>query len=386
MAKNTEKLDYFIAEFETKSVEIVKADDGSEVVEFSGYGAVFDNTDLQDDIIRKGTFASAKAKSTKLLLMHQHRSVPLGIFVELKEDDKGLFVTGKMPLADDRVRGMVEPQMRIGSLNSMSVGFMTEDFSFETIGKGQNARRVRIITKAKLFEISLVTFPANTRARILAVKDDLGSGDGESEEIENMATPLTELPTKIVKGVVAFDREACIASIKAETKSDQEPSSEYGKCFLWHDEKNADMFSSYKMPVVEIGDLLAINFKAVVAAVTAILKGDVDIPESDTNTIKRNINRIYERAGENPPFNNKDFRVGMAELKYCDKADLEYLMKHYSFKSNTAKAAVSSLHETFFEKDSREGNASHKGSAENDRDGDQTAMESIVKNVENLTN
>lgn len=376
-----EKTSYSVSDFELKSCVIKKEDDGSEFLEFEGHGAFFGNIDLQDDIIEPGTFASAKARSTKLLLMHQHGSVPVGIFTELKEDGKGLFVAGRLPMADDRVKGMIEPQMRIGSLNSMSVGFMTQDFSFETRG----TKRVRIITKAKLFEISLVTFPANPKARITAIKDYYASIDGDHGSDDNGITAIECLPKTIVKNV-AWDKDGAVKGVRDLKCVDGVPNEDYAMGFLLHDVKNADMFNSYKLPITQnIDGKMVVNFRAVVKSMAVLAKGGLDIPECDANQLKRNINRLYEKADEAPPFNSKDYTltIGVAELKYGTKQDIEHLLKLCSFKSNTAKMVVSVLHEKFFE-NSRDGDGSKDKSVENDHNGDQDTMKAIGQTLDKI--
>lgn len=374
---------YKIVNFETKDMRVVK-EDGEEFLEFEGLAAAFGNIDLQHEILEKGCFKTAKAKKVKLLLMHDSRSIPLGIFTTLKETDEGLFVVGKMPLEDDLVKGRVKPQMKLGSLNSMSVGFFVKDCRFETI-KGC---RIMIIEKAELFEISLVNFPANPEAKIVAVKDYLHKLEDNTEDVEEKtATPLNVLPKKIVKGK-KWDKKKGINDIKAATGSEEEPSSSYRKGFLWYDAEEADLYGSYKLPIAEKFDgKLSINFRAVVAASAALqgARGGVDIPTNDKNKIKRTINRIYEKAGEDPPFASKDYRIGMVEIAYCDKDELEYLMKNYAFKTNTAKIAVSFLHEGTPE-DNRDGDADGEPSVENDRDGDQAAMKSIISTANNIVN
>lgn len=374
-----QKPSYIVSDFEVKSCNVVKAEDGSdaEFLEFEGFGAFYGNIDLQDDIIERGTFASAKPRATKLLLMHDHRSVPIGIFTELKEEQRGLFVKGRLPMSDDRVKGMIEPQMRIGSLNSMSVGFITQDFKFETRG----TKRVRIITKAKLFEISLVSFPANPKARVTAVKDYLAHLEEEEDSLGGGGvTNIDALPKTIVKNV-GWDNAGAVKSIREMTDSNEGPGTDYVKGFLFHDIKNADMFTAYNLPIAEKhDDKMVINFRGVVAAVAVLAgaRGGVDIPDDEKQQIMRTINRLYEKADETPPYNSKDFTltIGMAELKYGSKHDIEFLMKRCSFKSNTAKMVVSALHEKFFE-NSLDGDGSKNQHAENDRDGDQNSINKL---------
>ena len=79
----------------------------------------------------------------------------------MHEDERSLFVEGRIYLALDK--GM-EAHILIqnGVLNSMSIGYDVVDCYY----KGQ----VRCITRLNLWEISIVTFPANKFAEIMSVK------------------------------------------------------------------------------------------------------------------------------------------------------------------------------------------------------------------------
>ncbi len=157
----------FIIE-EIKEIEI----DNEMFFEFEGHGAVFGNVDLADDLIKKGAFKqyikdveSGKEKFPPALWQHDRHN-PVGIYISLKEDSKGLFVKGRMPKADTFVSGRVVPQMKVGSVRSLSIGFRPIKVSFEEI----DGDEIRILEEIKLWEISLVTFPANPEAEITALK------------------------------------------------------------------------------------------------------------------------------------------------------------------------------------------------------------------------
>ena len=131
---------------------------------FEGYASTYGNVDRAGDVCAKGCFDdSLKTMTPKMLWMHEWDEV-IGVFTEVKSDDFGLFVKGKMPKADTLVSGRVIPQMKIGSVRSMSVGFSTIESSYNT------DEDVRTIIKAKLYEISLVDMPANPAARITDMK------------------------------------------------------------------------------------------------------------------------------------------------------------------------------------------------------------------------
>lgn len=164
------------AEFKLRDVKL--AGDAGEMV-FSGYGAVFNNVDSYGDVIVPGAFAAtlAEAKSSgnwpSMLLQHggwgmgADDLMPVGIWTEMAEDGIGLKMTGKLA---DTVRGKeayallkMDPRPAITGL---SIGYVAKAFEMRT--KPEEPRRK--LTKIDLFEVSLVTFPANPKARIDAVK------------------------------------------------------------------------------------------------------------------------------------------------------------------------------------------------------------------------
>jgi len=118
---------------------------------FEGFASTFGNTDLGDDVVVAGAFTESLAKRKPKLLWQHDMDDPLGVFTAVEETPQGLKVTGKMPKADTLVAGRVMPQMKVGSVDSMSIGF--------SLGSSDWYMKdgIRYITKATLWEISLVT-------------------------------------------------------------------------------------------------------------------------------------------------------------------------------------------------------------------------------------
>ena len=134
---------------------------------FEGYASTFGNVDLGDDIIQKGAFTQSLLENSDVKVLWQHKmSEPIGIPEIMREDDYGLYIRAKLPKADDFVKGRVMPQVKIGSVAEMSIGFFIEDFEI----RGIEGKNVRVITKLKLFEFSLVTKAMNPKAKINSFK------------------------------------------------------------------------------------------------------------------------------------------------------------------------------------------------------------------------
>jgi len=164
---------------------------GGETMTFSGYGAVFDNVDSYGDVIVKGAFAEtlARAASTgqwpAMLMQHggwgmgSDDMTPVGIWTSMEEDSIGLKVEGKLA---DTARGReayallkMEPRPAIDGL---SIGYVTK--AYEPRSRPEEPRRK--LTKLDLLEVSLVTFPANPKARVASVKSEGGLTIRDAEE------------------------------------------------------------------------------------------------------------------------------------------------------------------------------------------------------------
>lgn len=139
-------------------------DDGS----VEGYGSVFGVRDNYDDVIASGAFAQTlkdhKSAGTMPAMLWQHDSCePIGVWTEMVEDGKGLKIKGKLAL--DTVRGKeAHALLKMGALNGLSIGFVSKQWAYD------RDTEVRTLTEIDLWEVSLVTFPANEKARITGVK------------------------------------------------------------------------------------------------------------------------------------------------------------------------------------------------------------------------
>lgn len=139
-------------------------DDGS----VEGYGSMFGVKDAYDDIIAAGAFnaslAAHKSAGTMPAMLWQHdSSEPIGVWTEMSEDSKGLRIKGRLAL--DTVRGKeAHALLKLGALNGLSIGFVSKQWAYD------RESDIRTLTEVDLWEVSLVTFPANSKARITNVK------------------------------------------------------------------------------------------------------------------------------------------------------------------------------------------------------------------------
>jgi HK97 family phage prohead protease len=136
--------------------------------EFEGYGSIFNNEDLGRDVMVAGAFTKSLARrpAGKVKMLRQHYTDdPIGIWLDLAEDSKGLKGRGKLIL--DTVKGReTHALMRAGALDGLSIGYRTLKDRFD------RTKGIRYLEEVDLVEISVVTFPANPKAVVSAVKQN----------------------------------------------------------------------------------------------------------------------------------------------------------------------------------------------------------------------
>jgi HK97 family phage prohead protease len=130
-----------------------------------GYASTFGNVDSYGDVIAPGAFmkslAEHKSAGTMPALLWQHNADdPIGVWTDAREDERGLKVSGRLTL--DTKRGAEARALVKDGALALSIGFQTRDSASE------NGRRV--LKDIKLWEISLVTFPMLSGARVTGVK------------------------------------------------------------------------------------------------------------------------------------------------------------------------------------------------------------------------
>lgn len=167
-------MDY--ASFNLREVKVASDD----TMTFSGYGAVFGNMDSQGDVIVPGAFAntlseiSASGIRPAMLLNHgEEGAVPIGVWTRVAEDGHGLQVEGKLAKTP---RGFeCYELLKMDAITGLSIGYIAKKYELRT--KPEDPRRK--LTEIALHEVSLVTFPANGKARVSSVKSGLTIRDAE---------------------------------------------------------------------------------------------------------------------------------------------------------------------------------------------------------------
>jgi HK97 family phage prohead protease len=134
----------------------------------TGLASAFGNVDLHGDTIAPGAFTKALQKvnsgERKVAMLDHHRmDAPVGKWTQFRETDRGLEIQGRLTMGVNRARELYE-LAKDGALGGLSIGFRTVKDRMD------QDRKTRIIEEVDLFEVSLVSIPANPMAKIEAVK------------------------------------------------------------------------------------------------------------------------------------------------------------------------------------------------------------------------
>jgi len=137
------------------------------VADIEGYASVFDERDLNGDVIDPGAFAKSLKASVNIKMLYQHMAeAPIGRWTSFTKDRRGLFVTGEILLSSPRARE-VHALLAGRALDGLSIGYQTVRARKNTRHGGRKDER-RII-EAALWEVSIVTFPMAPGARVTHV-------------------------------------------------------------------------------------------------------------------------------------------------------------------------------------------------------------------------
>ena len=157
---------------------LCKAEDVTPEGRFKGYASVFNIVDQGGDCVLPGAFiesiAEAKTQNRLIPMLWQHdRAEPLGNWVDLAEDAKGLYVEGQLVLDDNPPAKRALALLRAKAIGGMSIGYRIPAAGAEEDPK---RRGVYLLKKLGLVEISLVTMPMLIQARVQSVKSLIEGG------------------------------------------------------------------------------------------------------------------------------------------------------------------------------------------------------------------
>lgn len=138
-----------------------------------GYASLFGAKDQGGDVVEKGAYAKSLGADRKVKMLWQHDpNEPIGIWDEVREDDRGLYVKGRLLESVSRAREAAA-LTKAGAIDGLSIGY-------RTVKSHKNEKGLRCLSEVELWEVSLVTFPMLPEAR-------LDAHEGKSNALQDLA-------------------------------------------------------------------------------------------------------------------------------------------------------------------------------------------------------
>jgi len=170
---------------ETKHIQFKATETGLE-----GYAATFNNVDRVNDVIVQGAFIKSISKfMPKFCLQHDSDDL-IGVISEAYEDANGLYI--KASFANIQCAQDARELVKMGAIQEMSIGYSVVEAEYRQDG-------VRLLKEIDLYEVSLVTFPANEKAKITRVK----SLPQTEREFESFLRDVGGYPIAAAKAITA---------------------------------------------------------------------------------------------------------------------------------------------------------------------------------------
>jgi len=269
---------------------------------FEGYAAVFNNVDLGKDKILPGAFKKSiqeRGNKIKILWQHDHK-IPIGKSLEIKEDDYGLWVKGKLSMTE---KGKEAYQlMKDGVIDALSIGY--------NVIKREYKNGVRLLKEVKLGEFSPVSFPMNPSAKITDVKT----------VIDYLNLPLADRDMDWNSDEAEARLREWSGGLKDNINWDK-----YKKGFFYRETETSKNFTDYKLPYTDIINNKLVAIPRGIFTVAAVLQGamgGVAISEEEQDKIKAQVEKYYEKMrkkfeDENiiAPWNEKNLNFDNLETK-----------------------------------------------------------------------
>ncbi len=156
-------------ELEHKYCQIADHIELSDGATITGYASLFGQVDQGGDVVVKGAYRASlerlRSSGIRVKLLWQHDpAVPIGVWDEVAEDDRGLFVKGRL-LTETQKGREAAALIEAGAIDGLSIGYRTVKADRDEKGRRQ-------LAELELWEVSLVTFPMLPSARVGAKAEE----------------------------------------------------------------------------------------------------------------------------------------------------------------------------------------------------------------------
>ena len=139
-------------------------------VEIAGYASLFGAEDQGGDVVEAGAYGrslkSLERQGRRVKMLWQHDPAqPIGVWDEVREDARGLYVKGRLLESVEKAREAAA-LIEAGAIDGLSIGYRTKRAK-------KNEKGQRLLSELELWEVSLVTFPMLPSARVGAKGEGL---------------------------------------------------------------------------------------------------------------------------------------------------------------------------------------------------------------------
>lgn len=158
----------------------------------SGYASVFGVADQGNDVVVAGAYGrslarmAAEGRGVRMLWQHDPGQ-PIGVWDEVREDGRGLWVSGRILTDVDKGREAAA-LIAAGAIDGLSIGY-------RTVTAEKDAKGRRLLREVELWEVSLVTFPMLPEARVGAKADE-----SLAQSLQALAAALADARRTLAKG------------------------------------------------------------------------------------------------------------------------------------------------------------------------------------------
>lgn len=170
--------------------------------EFTCYANVKNVIDHAQDRTVDGCFAKSIAKHLadgtipKMLWMHNPWELPVGKWIEMREDSKGLFMRGK--LSGTTMGSDIEILAKDGALDSFSIGYWVIEERWNDRLKCNDLIEVHVV------EVSWVNFACNEASLLQDIKTHIGEGKLPTKaELREILKSTGWLSKRVVERITA---------------------------------------------------------------------------------------------------------------------------------------------------------------------------------------
>lgn len=289
-----------------QELKIVGAD--GDAGSFDGYASMFGTVDSYGDTIDPGAYADTIPQFLErgFIGWGHDWNEPIGIVTGAREDTRGLLINGQFHSDPDAQKFRLRAKERVsaGKFMGLSIGYEALNWEMRQVDQpyrgpyGELTDKVRALTKIRLFEVSLVTVPAEQNSGITGIKDTLT----EKRAIGSHSTSTSD---------GAWDGPANEARLSTDAGA-----SAFRKAFAWMDpDKDPDTKAAYKFIHHEVssdGSVGAANMRACITGIAVLNggRGGSTIPDADKQGVYNHLAKhLRDGDRESPPLKAHALRL-----------------------------------------------------------------------------